>query len=241
MDKRDVYKLIGYHGEYNDNIKRAIRKLLKENHPDNKGDREKFELINVVKKELESGKVSYHLPKEDNHKSNHDIDYDYCYQMINTIKSNKDNLVKELNEKKKKLNNYEEEYRSLYHTSLDMENNLLSNPYINKMRNIKILSIVLLILMIISFIISVLKNSNILFMVFITLSLICIYIIQKNLLYIHKIGESNKKRFSNYIKMHTKIQNNTKKQVEIKKDIYEIERKIINMENDLRFYKNLLK
>ena len=43
MNKDDVYQIIGYQGEYTESVKKAIRKLLKDNHPDNKGNRDKFE------------------------------------------------------------------------------------------------------------------------------------------------------------------------------------------------------
>ena len=59
MNKESIYKIIGYNGEYNSSVKRAIRKLLKTNHPDNNGDRRIFELICEVKEELENNKVTY--------------------------------------------------------------------------------------------------------------------------------------------------------------------------------------
>ena len=236
MNKNDVYRLIGYQGEYNANVKKAIRKLLKENHPDNKGDRKRFELINEVKKELESGKVSYTektVPKD-----NIDIDYDYCYKMINELKIKKNNLNEILNSKKELLTNYENEYKELYQKSLDLENKLLVN---NELKNNKQLSIILLVLMIIIFIISVIKNDNILFIAFIVLSIVFVFIIQKRLFVVHKITEKNKDRFSRYVKINNSIRKNVKKQNNLKEGIIDIKRKLTNIENDLRFYNNLLK
>ena len=240
MNKNDVYKLIGYRGEYNANVKKAIRKLLKENHPDNKGDRKKFEIIQEVKKELESGKVSY--TEKDSFKVSKDIDYDYCLRKIDELKDKKDNLNNLMNNKKEILNKYADEYKNLYQTSLDIENNLLVNsPYIKKAQNIKTFSIILLILMIIVFSVSIINKGTILFVVFIILSIICILVVQRYLNYVHKMTESSKNRFKEYLKMNAKIRKNIHKQNDLKKEIYDIKKRINNVENDLRFYKNLLK
>lgn len=240
MNKNDVYKLIGYHGEYNTSVKKALRKLLKENHPDNKGDRKKFELINEVKKELESGK-SASIPEEII-KDDKDIDYVYCYKMINELKVKKNSLNELLNAKRSLLNDYESEYKVMYDKSLNLENSLLINsPYIKEVQKLKSISIVLLILMIIVFGTSIIQNSNLLFLLFLVLSVIFVYFVQKHLLFVHKLTENNKKRFTSYISINNSIKKNIKKQKGLKKEINDIKRKIINVENDLRFYKNLLK
>ena len=243
MNKEDIYRLIGYQGEYNTKVKKAIRKLLKENHPDNKGNRDKFELINEVKKELELGKVSYHPEKQDTVLNNNtDIDYDYCYEVIDSIKSKKNTLNSILNEKKEKLHFYELEYKNLYDESLNIENNLLTNsPNLKKLRKIKIFSIILVVLMIILFVISIIKNNNTIFILFVILSMVCILTIQDYLYLMHHITVNNKNKLTTYVKMNNRIRRNISKQNEIKKDIRDIKRKITNMENDLRFYKNLLK
>ena len=240
MNKNDIYKLIGYHGEYNANVKRELRKLLKENHPDNKGNRKKFELINEVKKELESGKVLYQGGNI--LKNNNDVDINYCYRRINELKLKKSNLDELLNVKKEFLNNYEMEYKDLYQESLDLENHLLVNsPYIKRAKGIKVSSIILIILMIIVFSISIIENNNLFFITFIVLSIICIFVIQKYLFLIHKMTENNKKRLANYFKVNNNIRKNVKKQNSLKKEIRDIKIKTTNIENDLRFYKNLLK
>ena len=243
MNKNDVYRLISYHGEYNAIVKKAIRKLLKDNHPDNKGNREVFELINEVKKELETGKVSYneHSQSKDLH-DNINIDYDYCYEMIDSIKKIRNVLTNDLNQKRNILTNYEKKYKDLYQDSLNEENYLLTNsPYIKKLKGIKLSSIVLVIIMIIIFSISLLKNNNILFIIFIILSIVCILVIQEYVLLIHRASDFNKKKITNYVKMNSQIRNNINKQNEIKKEIRNIEKKLNNLDNDLRFYNNLLK
>ena len=241
MNKDDIYRLIGYHGEYSQNVKKAIRKLLKENHPDNKGDRRIFELISEVKKELELGKVKY-KPKNEENIEYDDIDYDYCLKMMNEIKEKKNKETKLLNEKKGLLERKVGEYKDLYHSSLDLENNLLTNsPYFKKVKEIKTYSVITLITMIIIFIIAILKKNNALFFVFLFLSIITVLIIQKYLYLIHKITVNNKKKLNSFIKLNDDIRNNINEQNELKESINDINKKINIMENDLRFYKNLLK
>ena len=240
MNKNGVYKIIGYRGEYNASVKKALRKLLKENHPDNNGDRDKFELINEIKKELENGKSLY--INKDILDNNENIDYDYYYRMINELNIKKNNLGKSINIQKELLKKYENEYKDLYQNSLNLENHILVNSsYIKKIQNNKICSIIILILMIVVFIVSIIKNSNLLFIIFIVLSMLCIYFVQKHLLFVHKMTESNKKRFASYVKLNNRIRKNIRKQNNLKKEIRDTKRKMVNTENDLRFYKNLLK
>lgn len=240
MNKNDVYRIIGYHGEYNADVKKALRKLLKENHPDNKGDRKKFELINEVKKELENGKVSYTEKKIVKDKNN--IDYDYCNKMINILKVKKNSLTEQINTKKELLNDSEREYETLYKKSLELENNLLVNsPYIKKIQKFKQLSIILIVLLLFVFALSIIKNSNILFIVFLLLALLSIFIVQRYMFLVHKINEMSKKRIESYLKVNIDLKKNMRKQNSVKKEIREIKRKLVSVENDLRFYRNLLK
>ena len=73
------------------------------------------------------------------------------------------------------------------------------------------------------------------------LSIVIVFVIQKYLFFVHRMSESNKKRFASYIKVNNDMKKCVKKQNSIKKEIRDIKRKIINIENDLRFYRNLLK
>ncbi len=82
MNKDSIYQIIGYQGEYNNNVKKALKKLLKDNHPDNHGDIKLFKLINEVKRELETNKVSYKYNDENAKNIINDIDYDFCKEMI---------------------------------------------------------------------------------------------------------------------------------------------------------------
>ena len=211
MNKDDVYKIIGYHGEYTNNVKKAIRKLLKENHPDNKGNRDIFELINEVKIELENNTVpnKYQKRPKADYKINDDIDYDFCYSQIDLLNKRCIEYKKTLGEYKDELAKVEEEYCKIYRQSVDLELSLLSSSKeVKKIQNIKYTSIWLLLIILLVFV-DMTKNS--------------------------------KKRFKEYVIVNNNIRENINKQEELKNKILYISKKINSVENDLRFYNNLLK
>ncbi len=243
MNKDSIYKLIGYNGEYNANIKRSIRKLLKENHPDNGGDRRIFELINEVKDELENNKVSYKYQDNVVNKDvNGDIDYSFCFEMISTIKKEKKICLANLKEINDMLYKYIDEYKTDYRENIDIETYLLSNSnLVTKLNKIKATYITLLIVAIIVFITSIWKQSILLFIIFVTLSIICILAINKSFMVMSTINKNNTDRFKNYAHINKKLRDNKKKQEQLKKEINKINKKVNNYENDLRFYNNILK
>ena len=243
MNKDSIYKLIGYNGEYNANIKRSIRKLLKENHPDNGGDCRIFELINEVKNELENNKVSYKYQNNVvNIEENDDIDYNFCSEMITTITKEKQICLDSLKEINDMLYKYIDEYKTDYRENIDIETYLLSNSnLVNKLNKIKVTYITLLIVAIIVFITSIWKQSIILFIIFAILSIICILAINKSFMIMNTINKNNTNRFKNYAHVNKKLRDNKKKQEQLKKEINKLNKKINNCENDLRFYNNILK
>lgn len=243
MNKDSIYKIIGYHGEYNANVKRAIRKLLKDNHPDNKGDRKIFELISEVKKELEENRVSFDYRKNDRSiKENEDIDYEYCHQKIDAINEKISVYQDELKRKNKKLSSYIEDYKAHYQDSLDLETYLLSNSYhMNKLKSIKSLSIVLVIISSIMFIVSILTKKLLFLGIFVILALICVIIIYQAFLVMQKVTDNNRNKVKRYVGINSKIRLNQKHQEELKEEINYLNKKIRSLENDLRFYNNILK
>ena len=243
MNKESIYRIIGYHGEYNNNVKKAIRKLLKENHPDNNGDRRVFELINEVKKELEENRVSFDYKKiKSSIKKNEDIDYEYCYKMIDSISKELKIYTNKKNEKKNELANTITDYKDFYQNSIDLETYLLSNnKHKNELKNIKIVSVILLIMSTISFVLSIITKNIIILAIFIILVLICVIIIHKAFFIMQKIAENNRNKIKKYVGVNGKLRNNQTKQEELKQEIQDINKKIVNMENDLRFYNNILK
>ena len=244
MNKDDVYRLISYQGEYNNQVKKAIRKLLKDNHPDNKGDREKFELINEVKNELENNKVpiKYNKKNSEKTKQHDDIDYDFCYERIRLLTKRKEECSKKINEYNSKLNILEDEYRDVYRKSIDLELNLLSSSEeAKKIQNVKLLSITMVIVITILFILSVIKYNIFYLIIFVLLTIICVIIIEKYFILVNSVAKNNKKRLKDYVLINKKIRDNTKNQEELKEQILILSKELNTIENDLRFYNNLLK
>ena len=243
MNKESIYRIIGYNGEYSSNVKKAIRKLLKENHPDNNGDRKIFELINEVKKELEENRVSFDYKSNKNTvKKSDDIDYLYCSKMLNNIIKEKSLYEKKLKIKKKELSSFIREYNSIYQSSIDLETNLLSNSYyIDKLKKTKISCIILLLLAVITFIASVITKNIVILSLFILLSFTCVIIIHNAFFMMQKITDFNRNKINNYVGINSKIHNNQNSQKELKKEIYALTKKVNNLNNDIRFYENLIK
>lgn len=242
MNKDSIYRIIGYSGEYNANVKRAIRKLLKENHPDNNGDRKKFELINEVKKELEENRVSYNYKNnESSIKINDDIDYLYCSKMIDEINKKITIYTNELNKKKDKINKYTEEYKNYYKDSIDLESNLLDNSKrISELNKRKAIFIISLFASLIAFLCSLLIKDTIFYIIFIILVIVCILYIYKSFNMMQKIADNSHSKVNKYVGINNKIRDNQNNQDKIKKEIYELSKKIKNLENDLRFYHNII-
>lgn len=244
MNKDDVYKLIGYQGEYNASVKKAIRKLLKENHPDNKGNRDKFELINKVKEELENNKVSskYHKKTSEKAKTYDDIDYSFCHEQINLLTKKKELYLKDYDQYNSELSILKEEYPKLYRKSMDLELNLLSSSKeAKKIKNIKIISIVMVIFISLFFVISIIKQNIIYLIIFALLTIVCVIFVERYFVLVNEMTINNKKRLKEYVLINKSIHENTSKQDELKDKILIISKNINTVENDLRFYNNLLK
>ncbi len=243
MDKNSIYQIIGYQGEYTEQVKKAIRKLLKENHPDNNGNSKIFAIINEVKEKQENNKVTYNYKK--NNKDviiNKDIDYNYCYKRQNELIVKQNKMTSKLDSKNDTLRKLEDEYSVLYRKSIDYETNILfKSANIKKINNIKKTSIVLLLILVILFLLSIIKNSIVFLGLFTILSIICIVIISNYFSVIHQASEESKHRLKNYVRLINNIRDNLKKQENIKKEINEIKKTINNCKNDLRFYNNILK
>ncbi len=242
MNKDSIYRIIGYNGEYNASVKRAIRKLLKENHPDNHGDRKKFELINEVKKELEENRVSYNYKDgKSSIKVNDDIDYLYCSKMIDEINEKITIYTNELNKKMDRVNKYTKEYKVYYQDSIDLETCLLDNSRkMNEINNNKTISILSLLLSLIAFLCALLTTSTIVYIIFVVLVIISVIVIHKSFTVMQKITDNNHNKVNKYVGVNNKIRDNQDNQEKIKKEIQELNRKIKVLENDLRFYRNII-
>lgn len=240
MTKEDIYKIIGYNGEYNNNVKKAIRKLLKENHPDNKGNQENFKLINEVKKELETNKISYKINKKEK-KYYDDIDYDFCNKKIEEIRNkikNKKELLEEIKIKMKDISN---EYSKYYNESINKENYLLSKKINNKLTTLKNKCIIVLIIAIIAFISAIIGNNIYLFILFGILSMILIFEVYRLYNIFQDITKNNSKYVHEYVSITKKLNDIRKSKDKLNEELYKEKRNLLLLENDLRFYNNLLK
>lgn len=239
MDKESIYRIIGYHGQYTENVKKAIRKLLKENHPDHHGDKEIFKLINEVKKELETNQVSFKY-HDNTVKKYDDIDIDYCKKMINKLEKERNFLYEDIKAKKEITGNLTNDYKNLYRKSIDEAGGLLRKDS-KKLEEIKKLSIIMLVILLITFLFAIITRNTIIFVVFGIMCFIFILIIEKYFTIFHEISKNSEKKLKKYINLVDGIRDNIEKKTEISGEILELERKVKKVENDLRFYNNLLK
>ncbi len=244
MNKESIYKIIGYTGEYNQSVKKILKRLLKENHPDNKGDPRIFELICEVKDELENNKVSIVIKNKDkkNSKKNNDIDFTYCGEMYHKLEQERKQISRELQEKNELLKEYESEYKELYQKSIDLETKVLNKPYnLKKFNHIKTVSIIMVIILIALFSLVIIQNSMTLFILFVIAAFACILIVQRYFAIVNSLVNNSKKCLKEYVSTIKKIKLLLIKEEKIKKEILSIDKKKKKIENDLRFYKNLLK
>ena len=242
MNKESIYKIIGYRGEYTENVKKALRKLLKDNHPDRKGNSEIFKLVNEVKKELENNQVSFKYTNEKNEKVYDDIDYNYCHLMIEKLKKEKDVLLNKKEEIRSKNSILSSNYRKLYRNSIDEIGLLLNkNDYSDRLIKIKKFSIILTIIIIILFIIAVIKNSLIIFIIFGVMCILTITVIEKYFMILNSLSKKSDIKLSKYLNSIEEIKNNTEEQEKNNQELLDIERNITKIENNIRFYENLLK
>jgi len=242
MNKDNIYRIIGYDGDYSDNVKKALRKLLKDNHPDHNGNRRIFELINEVKRELEENRVPFEYKNNKSFiKKYDDIDYNYCIKMKNSIEKDRQVFISELLKKRKELTNKTIEYKVCYQKDIDYETYFLSNSQsLNKLNHIKKYSTIGIILSIMLFSLSILFNNKILLFIFIVLSFGCIILVYNTFRTIQDLSNNNQSKLKKYIDINSKLRNNQTNQEKLKNDINVLKRKINNCENDLRFYNNIL-
>ena len=242
MDKDSIYQVIGYHGEYNNNVKKALRKLLKENHPDHNGNIELFKLINEVKKELETNKVSFKY-KDKSHKSVYsDINYDFCKEKI--IKLEKELIIvnKEIEQERNKISILERDYDSLYKKSLKSEGILLNIDNKRKeLKKIKNISLIMIISLIIMFITMLIKKNTYILILIILIGIILAYEIMKFFEMVNNITTNSELKIKKNIALVHDIKDNQNRKIQYEKNLLEMVTKKGKIENDLRFYSNLLK
>ena len=240
MNKESIYRIIGYRGEYTQSVKRALRKLLKEYHPDHQGDEEVYKLVNEVKKELEVGKVSFHIKKEENNSRFDDIDYDYCQEMADKCEKELKEIFKKLKEKQHDKNLLIDEYKKLNKKKIK-DLGRQSSYNVSVIQNTKKSLVITIIALLIIFIIAVLKGNIFLFILFGICCMASILIMYKYFKYLKDISQRSESKVIKYQEILEKMNSITNNIQNMSDDILIIERKVKNIENDLRFYHNLLK
>ena len=242
MNKESIYKIIGYRGKYTDSVKKAIKKLLKENHPDHKGNEEIFKLVNEVKKELENNQVSFKWNNEEVNQKYDDIDYNYCNLMIDKLERERTFLLKEKKEINEKIMVLSNEYREKYRESIHGAEMILNKyDYQKSLKKIKLTSVLATIILIITFIIAIIQNNIIIFITFGLGCFVMIIVIEKYFDFFHKLSMKSEEKINSYIKKIDNIRSITTEKDTLSKKLLNVDRKINKLENDLRFYKNLLK
>ena len=241
MNKENIYHLIGYRGEYNKFVKKNLKKLLKEYHPDNGGDTRIFKIINEVKNELENNKTSIDVIKSDTSNSKK-IDYDFCVQQITHLEEQRKMVTSDLQNKKSNLSNLIREYNRLYQLIIDKENLILEKKYkdiqLYKIKNIVFINIVLLITL---FIISIITNNNIIFAFFAGISIVFLIQIYLAFKKIQFLANNKNIIITDYVKYVREMHDLNHKKNKLMDAINNLKKQLNIIDNDLRFYHNLLK
>ena len=234
MNKDNIYQIIGYRGEYNEKVKRSIRILLKQNHPDHNGDIKIFKLINEVKKELESNNVSYKYDKDKYKDDLCDIDYVYCNDMILKLKKKLYSLEKTINFTKDNIKKLNSEYNYLYHENSNKNIELLNYEKDNNLNNIKLKYIIIVIILIITFIIMI-KDLNIYTLIVFLLTILVLILVIK------KVNVKDDSEIENELSIIDSIEKSKILTKKYERELLILKEEKTKIKNDLRFYSNIVK
>lgn len=243
MNKESIYRIIGYHGEYSESVKKTLKKILKDNHPDRGGDAEIFKLINEVKDELENNRVSFKYVSAKNNDSNGycQIDFEYCEKMIKNICKELLTIDEKISEYKEKIKELNNRYQDVYQNDLKERHYFLNDNISKELTKIKNISLFLLIIIVITFIIAIIKNNIIVFGIFGLMSLILVFVVTKYFNITRNIAMNNENNLKKYIKTANKLSMIKEEKDKIIINKWKEEQKKKKKENDLRFYNNLIK
>ena len=246
MNKDSIYKLIGYKGEYNKEVKTKLRKLLKKYHPDhNKGNSETFKLINEVKKELEkSPKLKVNISNETSENIQESItkeDLEYYYKRIAFLHEQNKIIQSKIEERNNHLKEILQKFNSL-NEKTTTNNELLceNNDNVNYLKMFR-KKYIIYILSFSIFIIGYLLTKNLFFILLIIIIIIVLSIdISKLYLSIKELTGKNNNYLLKNIELFKEIdaiKNDISNQ---KKIILGLCRELDKNNNDIRFYQNQL-
>lgn len=239
MNKNEIYKYIGYNGKYTKEVKSKLRKLLKKYHPDHKnGDVETFKLINAIKKELESNKNIENKYVDIKESSNSKVsreELEYYQEKIKKLNKEKNNLSAKIKEKNNIISDLKKNYSNIYDDYFDNKEYVIEKQnQIHKLTNLKKHYI----LYIIPFILIMIFQKYFL-LILLAIILVIDFIMFKNIL--NKNNLINNDYLLKDQDLGLKKEEQEKKIDVLKKDIIILERKLNTINNDIRFYNNIIK
>ena len=121
MNRKEILKEINYKGEYNREVKKNIKGLLKKYHPDHyKKESDTFKLINSIKKDLEDGK-KLSIEQEEKRESN-PKDFS-TYEEILELSNKRDKLLNKKRQYQKEIEELYEKYQIEYDKEIMNRNN----------------------------------------------------------------------------------------------------------------------
>lgn len=245
MNKDSIYKLIGYAGEYNKEVKSKLRGLLKKYHPDhNQGKSEIFKLINEVKKELEGNQSKTKNKKETSKKDTDSNNEDFLYyeMKIQELSKQKEELEQKIKQKNKVIKEFTNNFCSLNENFIKNKEILYNNQdnldYLKSFKEKYITYILSLIIAVTCYLI----KRNI---VFIGLVIIIVIILSLDVIKLYtkikKINIDNNNYVNKNFELLKEIQTLKDKINHNKQTVLSLKRDLTQCENDIRFYQNRMK
>lgn len=241
MKKEEVYKIIEYHGIYDDKVKRNLKRIIKKYHPDKIGDNKIIQVIYEVKKELETGNISYSPLKKEEVKHNDFISKSECLKNIERLqkekKCNDENLKKLYNE----LSEFLKKYTDIYNDYCFSQNSFCEvQDRIKKLKKISLNEIIIYSILAVIILINIFDYN---FFSLIILIFFLIFLIMENIYRYNRFKR---------IKIDLNNVNNENKKLKMKIDdiqnkinlyndkISDLERCNEKINCDIRFYKNMM-
>ena len=245
MNKDSIYKIIGYKGEYNKEVKAKLRSLLKKYHPDhNNGKDEIFKLINNVKRKIENennGKNKETVNCKNNKRKTND-DFDYYKQQIDILIKKNIVLESKLNSKMSIIEKQSKKYSVLDQKINEKQELLCANQdkinyFSNTIKRYFVYIMLSLFLIIVYFI-----TQNIFFIGIVVgfVSVLVVYIFKAYFNIRNLIRKNNDCSIARK-QLLEKIDSLKKTISNEKKNLLNIKREYNKNNNDIRFYQNQLK
>lgn len=244
MNKDSIYKLIGYNGEYNKEIKNKIRNLLKKYHPDrNHGDDKTFKLVNEVKKEIENNsKIKYQSDTTVKKEPKSNEDYQYYQLQINELSIKKEKMEQAISKQEKIINDFLNHYNKINEQfNKNQEMLCQNNDNINYLKKFK-KRYIFYILFFLLFIILYFSSKKPIFIIN-TIFIIILLSGDVFLLYltIQKVS-SNSNQYFIKNNLFLKELEELKEKINLaKQEILNSKRELVKINNDIRFYQNRIK